>query len=93
MPAVSPTISLRLPEEHRAKLDRLMAIKRRSRSFLVKEALERYYSQELPDDQAQAEPKRRLTRLLAMGGDGTSKHHVRTREEIDAHIRWLRSDG
>jgi Arc/MetJ-type ribon-helix-helix transcriptional regulator len=93
MAAASPTISLRLPAEYRAKLDKLTETTRRSRSFLVKDALERYFSEMLPDDQNGAIPKRRLTTLLALGGDGTSKHHVRSREEIDAHIRWLRGDG
>jgi predicted DNA-binding protein len=93
MPPASPTMSFRLPEEHRAKLDRLIKTTRRSRNFLVRDALERYFDEMLPDETPSEAPKRRLTTLLALGGDGTSKHHVRSREEIDAHIRWLRGDG
>ncbi len=91
MNAHSPTISIRLPEEQRASLDRATKLTRRSRSFLVKEALERHLN-DILREQTPEPPKRRLTHLLSLAGDGTSKDHVRTAEEIDAHIRWLRGD-
>jgi predicted transcriptional regulator len=91
MNAHSPTFSIRLPQEQRESLETAIKLTRRSRSFIVKEALERH----LPDiirEQSGEAPKRRLTHLLSLAGAGVRKDHVRTREEIDAHIRWLRDN-
>jgi predicted DNA-binding protein len=91
MNAYSPTISIRLPEKDRASLELATKLTRRSRSFLVKEALERHLADILREQRAEV-PNRRLTHLLSIGGAGVSKEHVRSREEIDAHIRWLRDN-
>jgi uncharacterized protein (DUF1778 family) len=91
MNAHSPTISIRLPEEQRASLEMATKLTRRSRSFLVKEALERHLN-DILREQTPEPPKRRLTRLLAIAGDGTSSDHVHSGDEISNHIRWLRDD-
>jgi predicted DNA-binding protein len=91
MNAYSPTFSIRLPEKDRASLELATKLTRRSRSFLVKEALERHLADILREQRAEV-PNRRLTHLLSIGGAGVSKDHVRSREEIDAHIRWLRDN-
>lgn len=91
MSASASTISIRLPEEDRAMLDKAATLTRRSRSFLVKEALERHLAEIIREQSVEA-PKHRLIRLLALAGSGTSNNHVRSREEIDAHIRWLRDN-
>ena len=92
MPAASPTISLRLPEEARAKLDKAAKLTRRSRSFLMKEALDRHLADIIVQEQAKDAPKRRLSTLLSLAGAGARPDNPRTAEEIDQHIRWLRSD-
>jgi uncharacterized protein (DUF1778 family) len=91
MNAHSPTFSIRLPQEQRESLETAIKLTRRSRSFIVKEALERH----LPDiirEQGGEAPNRRLTHLLSLAGAGVRKDRPRTREEIDAHIRWLREN-
>jgi uncharacterized protein (DUF1778 family) len=87
----SPTFSIRLPEEQRLSLERATKLTRRSRSFIVKEALERHL-EDIIREQTDAAPKRRLTRLLSIAGNGTSSDHVRSGDEINDHIRWLRND-
>jgi predicted DNA-binding protein len=91
MNAHPPTYSIRLPEAQRVLLEKATKLTRRSRSFLIKEALDRYLEDIMREQSAQP-PKRRLSRLLALAGSGTSPHHVRSADEIDAHIRWLRDD-
>ena len=91
MPAASPTISLRLPEEYRIELDSLAKIKRRSRSYLVMEAVEKY----LADHRREARPlgeKGHLATLLSLEGKGVRASRPRSKEEIDQHIRWLRDN-
>jgi predicted DNA-binding protein len=88
MSQTSPTISIRLPLEARRSLDRAVKATRRSRSFLMKEALDRYL-----DEIVSGEEKTRaktLGNLLSMRGVGRDPLNPRTAEEIDAHIRWLR---
>jgi predicted DNA-binding protein len=89
MTTPSPTISLRLPQEARARLDRATLKTRRSRSFLMQRALERHLD-EIEREEAQ-EPVRRLSVTLALGG--AAANNERTKSEIDAHIRWLRGDA
>jgi Arc/MetJ-type ribon-helix-helix transcriptional regulator len=86
----SPTISIRLPTSSRRLLDKAVKATRRSRSFLMKEALDRYL-----DDivrQQTNSPAKPLSQLLSMRGIGRDLAKPRTAEEIDADIRWLR-DG
>jgi predicted DNA-binding protein len=92
MSEAAPIISFRLPKQHLTRLDALSALTRRSRSFLVKDAVARYIDEVMPEGSTHEAPKRRLTRLLALAGSGASSDHVRSSEEIDAHMRWLRGD-
>ena len=83
------TISIRLPEAARARLDRATAKTRRSRSFLMQRALEMHLD-EIEREEAQEAPKRRLTTLLSLAGAGADPKSPRSAQEIDQHIRWLR---
>ena len=87
----SPTTTIRVRADLREPLERAVKLTRRSRSFLIMEALERHL-EEIVREQTPEPPKRRLTRLLALAGSGASGDHVRSSEEIDAHMRWLRGD-
>jgi predicted transcriptional regulator len=87
----SPTTSIRLRADLRESLERATKVTRRSRSFLIMAALERHL-EDIVREQSPEPPKRRLTRLLAIAGNGTSSDHVRSGDEIIDHIRWLRDD-
>ncbi|MGL5113770.1 MAG: ribbon-helix-helix protein, CopG family [Beijerinckiaceae bacterium] len=87
----SPTISLRLPTEARERLDRVARRTRRSRSFLMQEALSRHLDA-IEREQQSEDPKLRLERLMKFAGVGKALGQARTVEDIDAHIRWLRGD-
>ena len=56
------------------------------------EALDRHLSEIVREETEGVQKPRRLTHLLSLSGAGVRKDHVRTREEIDAHIRWLRDN-
>ena len=87
----SPPTTIRVRADLREPLERAVKLKRRSRSFLIMEALERHL-EEIIREQTAEPPKRRLTRLLAIAGDGTSSDHVRSGDEIVDHMRWLRDN-
>jgi Arc/MetJ-type ribon-helix-helix transcriptional regulator len=92
MPAPTPTISIRLPEAARQALDKATKLTRRSRSFLMQEALERHLA-EIVGEQARPAAKGRLTALLSLGGAGARSSAPRSAEDVDRHIRWLRDNG
>jgi Arc/MetJ-type ribon-helix-helix transcriptional regulator len=87
----APTISIRLPPASRKSLDRAVKATRRSRSFLMKEALERYLADIVREEQGQV--RRPLEHLLSLAGAGAEHTTLRSAEEIDRHIRWLRDNG
>ena len=87
----SPTTTIRVRADLREPLERAVKLTRRSRSFIIMEALERHLK-DIVREQNPEPPKRRLTRLLAIAGNGTSSDHVRSGDEINDHIRWLRDD-
>jgi predicted DNA-binding protein len=91
MAQVSPTISIRLPDADRVRLDKAVKQTRRSRSFIMKEALDRHLA-EIVQEQTSIVPKKGLEKLLSLAGSGVNRENPRTIEEIDAHIRWLRAD-
>lgn len=91
MPSASPTISLRLSEETKARLTRAAKLTRRSRSFLVKEALEKHLDAILSEQSAR-EAESRLARLMAFKGAGARIAGERTAAEIDAQVRAFRGD-
>ena len=92
MPAPTPPISIRLPEAARRSLDRAAKLTRRSRSFLMQEALERHLA-EIVGEQAKPVARGRLTTLLSLGGAGAHSPTPRPARDVDAHIRWLRDNG
>lgn len=87
----SPTLSVRLPEKTRERLDQAATSTRRSRSFLIQEALERHLN-EIVTEQGGDARKSRLERLLALAGVGERLAGPQTAEEIDARIREFRGD-
>jgi metal-responsive CopG/Arc/MetJ family transcriptional regulator len=92
VPDSSPTISLRLPKEVRERLDNATARTRRSRSFLMQEALHRHLA-DIERDETQKNPKRHLATLLSVGGAGKRDASPRTDKDVNDHIRWLRDNG
>jgi hypothetical protein len=89
MNTTSPTISIRLPEKSRRNLDKATKLTRRSRSFLMKEALDRHLA-DIVQEQTTGTPRRRLSTLLGLAGVAAT---ARAHEDIDQHIRWLRDHG
>jgi predicted transcriptional regulator len=92
MPTLSSPISLRLPKAAREKLDKATAQTRRSRSFLMQEALERHLD-EIVREEAQPATERRWRTFLSLGGAGVTETGPRSPEEINEYIRWLRDNG
>ena len=92
MPTQTPTISIRLPEAARLSLDRATKLTRRSRSFLMQEALARHLA-EIVGEQTGRGAKGRLTALLSLGGVGARSPVPRSAADVDQHIRWLRDNG
>ncbi len=92
MSAVTPPISLRLPGDLLEALDRTAAATRRSRSFLMQEALTRYLD-DLAREKMEAAGPGRLADLLTLAGAGRRGPRPRGAEEVNSHIRWLRDNG
>ena len=88
MPKVAPIVSIRLPDATKSQLDRAAKLTRRSRSFLMKEALDAYLPTVLGVD---APAKSRLARLLAFEGAGAAGGG-RTAAEIDREVSDFRAD-
>lgn len=91
MSNLSPTISIRLPNASRKDLDRAAKLTRRSRSFLMKEALDRYLA-DIVGEQTKLASKPHLSLLLKFSGAGAKVAVPRSAEEIDQHIKWLRDN-
>ena len=87
----TPSLSVRLPDDTRARLDQAAKSTHRSRSFLVKEALELYFSQ-VVDTQAAGGQKSPLEKLRELKGFGAKMYGARSVEEIDAQVREFRGD-
>jgi RHH-type transcriptional regulator, rel operon repressor / antitoxin RelB len=88
----SPTISIRLPKASRLNLDRAAKLTRRSRSFLMQEALERHLA-EIIGEQSTGAKTPALANLLSLAGAGKGKIKPHTAKQVDDHIRWLRDNG
>lgn len=86
-----PPLSVRLPDETRHLLDKAAESTHRSRSFLVKEALERHLA-DIVAEQSGGTRKSRLERLLALKGAGAKLYGPRTAEDIDAQVHGFRGD-
>lgn len=86
MPMTPPPISVRLSLEVRERLDRAALRMKRSRSFLVQEALVRH----LDDVEKVAVRSSRLERLRSLKGAGARIYGPLSAEQIDADIREFR---
>jgi RHH-type transcriptional regulator, rel operon repressor / antitoxin RelB len=91
MPAASTTVTLRLPPKMRRDLDEAAKISRRSRSFIMKEALDRHLPA-IVSEQTRAEGQTRLARILSMAGAGRRYVGEQRDEDIIARIREFRGD-
>jgi len=83
MSDVSSMVTSRLPKDLVAKLDRIAHDRQRSRSWVIRKALESYLT-----NGASGEPDD----LMRYAGAGAALSKRRTAEEVDAEIRWLRDD-
>jgi predicted DNA-binding protein len=85
------TISVRLPHKTRKALDKAAKDTRRSRAFLIKEALDRHLTS-IGADERRDDVARRLRLIEELAGAGASAGGLRSAEEIDAMIREMRGD-
>lgn len=92
MSNITPTISIRLPDVSRRNLDKAAKLTRRSRSYLMKEALDRHLAQ-IVTEETTGVIKTHLSGLLKLSGVGANKTKPRSAKEIDHHIKWLRDNG
>jgi predicted DNA-binding protein len=91
MAASDTTISVRLPLETRNALDRAAKSTRRSRAFLIKEALDKHLGA-LESDARAGQRHRRLALLKDLTSAGDRAGRKRSGAEIDAMIRFIRGD-
>ena len=91
MAAPRQTLSIRIPPKSRAALDRAAKATRRSRSFLVNEALDRHLAA-IIGEQGPKPAKRSLALMMALKGVGAQFGPLRSGVEIDAAIRDMRGD-
>lgn len=92
MSTSSPPISLRLPDALLESLDEASRATRRSRSFLMQEALARHLADIVREQSRETRPGR-LAAVLALAGAGKAAVRPRSAEDVDSHIRWLRDNG
>jgi predicted transcriptional regulator len=85
----SKMVTARLPEALVEKLDELARKLGRSRSWIVKEALEAYLS---PSEKTDAVKTAGPRDIMSFAGAGVKISNRRSAEEIDAEIRWLRGN-
>jgi predicted DNA-binding protein len=90
MPPSDTTISIRLPKETRKALDEAAKVTRRSRAFLVKEALDHHLKRIM--SQHNVEDRRRRFQLLYELQGAGAQDGGRSAEDIDAMIRYIRGD-
>jgi uncharacterized protein (DUF1778 family) len=90
--AASPqTITVRLPASTRRTLDRIAKATRRSRSFLMKEALERHLW-DIAREQAPEAAGGRYARIVAMRGAGKKYSTYASPEDVIRAVREFRGD-
>ncbi|CAN7515611.1 ribbon-helix-helix domain-containing protein [Rhizobium sp. LjRoot254] len=85
----STMVTARIPEALVEKLDEAARKLGRSRSWIVKEALERHLAQEPKSVTPRTNERRDI---MSFAGAGIKLSNRRTDEEIDAEIRWLRGN-
>ncbi len=84
------TLSVRIPDDISSRLDRAAKSTHRSRSFIVKEALDRHLN-EIIQEQG-GDGKSRLEKLRALKGAGARRYGPLSAEQINADIREFRGD-
>ena len=87
----SKIVSVRLPEETRKLLDKAAKKTRRSRSYLMKEALE-YHLRQIVTEEQKTIRRQGMDRLLAMAGAGRAHVGEQPAEDIEKRIREFRGD-
>lgn len=83
MARVSSMVISHLPKDLVEKLDQFAHAARRSRSWVIRSALEHYLENQ---------PSNMPDGLMRYAGAGVALSKRRTTEEVDAEIRWLRGD-
>jgi len=84
-----PTLSIRIPDDISSRLDHAAKSTHRSRSFIVKEALNRHLSEIVQD---QGGGQTRLEKLRALKGAGARQYGALSAEQIEADIHEFRGD-
>jgi len=84
-------ISLRLPEEVRADLDRAAKLTRRSRAWLVREALAKHLA-EIVRTQTSHRGEDILNRIKEIQTSAMTDGPPRSKEDIDTEIEHLRRE-
>jgi predicted transcriptional regulator len=85
------TITLRLPKDIRERLDKAATQTKRSRSDLIRQALEQQLGRILDEDYRR-EHRTKMERLLAMAGSGAKYSTYKSADEVIATIREFRGD-
>lgn len=91
MAATGTTLSIRIPQKSRAALDQAAKATRRSRSFLVNEALDRHLTA-IVAEQLPQPAKSKLALMMELKGAGAKFGPLRPAADIDAAIRAMRGD-
>lgn len=76
----------------RLRLDEVARLTGRSRSLLVREALERHLDSVVREQERAEARDSRIAKLLALEGAGRALSGFKTTEQIDAMIRAFRGD-
>ena len=82
-------VTARIPEALVEKLDEAARKLGRSRSWIIKEALEAYLSSSRKPEIAKGGVR---GDIMSFAGVGVKNSNRRSAEEIDAEIRWLRGN-
>lgn len=84
-----PTLSIRIPDDINSRLDRAAKSTHRSRSFIVKEALNKHLAEIVQD---QGGGQTRLERLRALKGSGAQRYGALSATQIETDIAEFRGD-
>lgn len=91
MPVTTPSLSVRLSPEVRQRLEQVASRMKRSRSFLVQEALVRHLD-EVETAERVVGRSSRMEKLRALKGAGARAYGPLSAEQIEADIREFRGD-
>lgn len=85
------TLSLRIPQHVRDRLDRASQKTQRPLSYLTQRAIELHLD-DIEREEATASPAGRYARMRQYAGAGAKMNGPRSKKEIDDYIDWLRGD-